>query len=211
MWSKNISSSKLKQFSIPCLLNEALLLTVNHSAGKIEIIEFNSGKNKNELALPEHINCPDLGRSYQLVNDKVTFASENGKIYSLSEDFSHLDCETLSVDHMSTNLPFFEGDNIGFEDESGHFVFYSRSKNRILWKRKFENNLNFNMYACRLTAQYYLIAGSLGQLSVVNKDGKKFNYIKSERRITTQVTKINDFIIYANKSEVKVLRFNSSG
>jgi hypothetical protein len=46
---------------------------------------------------------------------------------------------------------------------------------------------------------------------VVNHDGEKIGSLKSEKRITTPLIKIDDLLIYTNKSEIKVVRFRDLG
>ncbi len=208
LWTKDTSSQSLIDFSIPYIIRNKLLFTVNHSSKRIIIYELISGELKAEMELPKNIGCPDLGRSYQIIDGRITFVSWDGKIYTLADDFRSLHCEDLNVDCVSTNLPLFDGENILFEDGNSNCILYRRSDSKILWQIKIENNFKTNIFACKLMNECYLVGGSTGQLSIVDEEGIRRRDIKSERRITTGISRINDLIVLCTKSDIKVLSFN---
>jgi outer membrane protein assembly factor BamB len=208
IWSKHTQSNELIEFSIPCLLTDRLFFTANHTTHKIAIVDIHTGSIEFEIDLPKQLDCPDLQRSYQIVDGKVNFVTRVGKIFKLVDDFSRLDQEDLNVDNIFTTLPFLSGRAIIFESEKGCYCFYDRHKGKVLWERSIKHNLKHQIYACELIKNFYAIAGSLGQMMVVNRDGEKIGHLKSEKRITTPLIKIDDLLIYTNKSEIKVSRFH---
>lgn len=213
VWSKATVSNKLTNFSIPYLLTEKLLFTIDCAKYKIAIVDINTGGTEFEIDLPKKIDYPDLGRSYQVIDGRINFVTGDGKIFRLSDDFSRLDREDLIVDNIVTTLPFLSGREIIFENERGCYCLYDLDEQKVQWERNIQHNFKHNfkhqqVYACKLTKNHYAIAGALGQIMVVNRDGKKVGNLKSEKRITTPLINIDDLLIYTSKSEIKVVRFS---
>jgi outer membrane protein assembly factor BamB len=211
MWSKPTQSSKLIKFSIPYLLTDRLLFTANHTTNKIAIIDLRNGETKFELDLPTELDCPDYQRSDRVIDRQITFVTGSGKVFRLSDDFSRLEREDLAVDSILTTLPFLSGREIIFQDKNGCYCLYDLDEKKVRWERKIGHNFTTQVYACKLTQDCYAIAGSLGQIMVVNRDGEKVGSLRSEKRITTPLLKIDDLLIYTNKSEIKVARFHDLG
>ena len=102
-----------------------------------------------------------------------------------------------------------------FENDRGCYCLYDLDKQKVQWERNIQHNFQHNfkqqqVYACKLTQNHYAIAGALGQIMVLNRDGEKSGHLKSERRITTPLRKIDDLLIYTSKSEIKVVRFRET-
>ncbi len=134
LWSKKTTSEKLLDFSVPARLQDNLLCTVNHTTQVIEIIETISGKVKSSLSLPKELKCPDLDRSFQIVDGQVTFTSTQGKLYILSDDYLSLYTEELNIEKILTILPFFIDNKMIYEDANGNFCLYDRKIKKIVWK-----------------------------------------------------------------------------
>jgi outer membrane protein assembly factor BamB len=205
IWSKDITAKEAIQFSIPLVLNN-LLFTVNHSTGEIKILSLNNGDVKFDFDLPDNLDCPDLGRSYQVIDGKVTFVTRDGRIYTLSDDFSHFSCEDLDIEYIATILPLFYKGNIMYEDNYGNYCLYNRDERKVKWTIKIENNVRIEMCACGLAEDFWAIAGSLGKVMILDSNGTRIAHV-AEKRITTPLTRINDLIVYTNKSEIKVIKF----
>ncbi len=206
IWTNPTKSSELRQFSIPYLLTDSLLFTADLTDNKIAIVDICNGKIKFEIELPKGLDCPDCHRSYQVIDRKITFMTGDGQILRLSDDFSRLERENLKVDCIWTTLPFQSGREIIFESKKGCYCLYDLDEQKVRWEKTIEHNFKTQIYACKLMP-FYLIAGSLGQIMVINRDGEKIGHLKSERRITTPLLNIDDLLIYTNKSEIKVARF----
>lgn len=206
LWSINTKNKDLQEISVPHLLNEELFLIVNHSIGKIEIIYIHSGKVKHEIDLPSELSCPDLDHSFQIIDNKIVFVSQSGEIHTLNDEFSSLHTESLDINYILTTLPYISNSNLVYEDAENNYCLYSISKHKVLWRQKMENNHNTRVRVCELAPEIYLLGGSLGQLKVIGRDGGRVGYIKSEKRISTPLTKISDLVVYGNKSEIKVIQ-----
>ena len=207
IWSKQTKSSQLIKFSIPYLLTDRLLFTANYTNLKIAIFDIRNGDLKFEIDLPTELDCPDCQRSYRVVDGKITFVAESGKIFRLSDDFSRLDLEDLQIENIHTTLPFVSGREIIFQSKNGCYCLYDLDKKKVQWEKKIGHNFQSQVYACKLTQDFYAIAGSLGQIMVVNRNGEQIGHLRSEKRITTPLLTIDDLLIYTNKSEIKVTRF----
>jgi outer membrane protein assembly factor BamB len=207
MWSKPTQSSRLIKFSIPYLLTDRLLFTANHTTNKMAIIDVCNGETKFEIDLPTELDCPDCQRSYQVIDRQINFVTGSGKVFRLSDDFSRLEREDLAVDSILTTLPFFSDREIIFQSKNGCYCLYDLDEKKVQWEIKIGHNFTTQVYACKLTQDCHAIAGSLGQIMFVNRDGEKIGSLRSERRITTPLRKIDDLLIYTTKSEIKVARF----
>jgi len=207
IWEKNTRSSELQNFSVPHLLNTKLLISVNHSLRKIEIINIEDGVTRNDIILPKGLDCPDLDKSFQLVNGKVTFLSKDGFIFELSDDYTKLYSEKINENKIVTSLPYFIKNKIIYEDNKGNYCLYDRAADKVLWRQPIAHNLQVAVHACEIVDDVYLLGGSLGQLIVMSKEERFDANIKSEMRITTKIFRVGDLILYGNKSEVVALRY----
>ena len=105
-------------------------------------------------------------------------------------------------------LLLFSGKNLIFVDNEHNYYLYDREINKILWRQKITRTSEaFEKYACQLDKNIFLIANSLGQVQVLNKSGEQIGKIKSEKRISTNISKIGNLIVYGNKSQIQAFRF----
>lgn len=205
LWTKKVADRVFSiDYSVPLIINDNLLLTVNHTARLIEAIELNSGIVKSSLSLPDGLQCPDLGRSFQVIGDRIIFTSTQGKLYLLNTNFQSLEVETLNTDSILTILPYFYNHKLIYEESHGNFVFYDRTNNQRLGRIRLANNYRIQVFATQLENKIFIVGGSLGQLKIVDEAGSEIAKIKSDSRISTQFYTFQKLIIYGNKSEIRV-------
>lgn len=208
MWTKKTRNKSLQKFSVPSVI-KGKLLSINHSLQKLEIIDLCNGTTCHSITLPGNLSCPDLDKSYQIIDGKVTFVSSDALIHTLSDDFESFSSEKINDEKVATTLPFFSKSRIIYEDGKRNFCLYDRALKKVLWRKQISNNFTTKAYACELSDGIYLVGGSLGHLKVFSETGEEVAKIKSEKRITTNFIKVKDHILFGNKTEIVVLKIRS--
>jgi len=204
IWTKSIKS---QNNSAPMILDNKFLLHCNHSHNVLEIIELMTGKVIRSLDLPEDIKCPDLGRSYQIIDNQITFISSSGTIYILNSDYTKLNSKKLNIDHISSTHQFFFNDGIIYHSPDGNYNLYRFSSQKNVWSVKLANNLTETVKANQLGSDKFILGGSFGNVVVVSDEGRIINKLPLENRITTEILKIDDILIFGDKGQIKALKY----
>ena len=83
IWSHNTKTRELQKFSLPSYLGNNRIVTVNHSTNLIKFIDVRSGKLLSESGLPEGLKHLDMGGSYRIIDNEVTFLTDKAKLFKL--------------------------------------------------------------------------------------------------------------------------------
>ena len=207
MWSIPLSSPDIQSISIPAFYGPNSLVLAHHGLQEILVINTITGIIENKIEMPHELYCPDLGRSYQTVDEQLVFPATDGALYTLDKQCSHLVCEELDINVMKPAKPMIDRDNIILKQDEDSLSLYNRREKRIQWNFDIAHNPWDEVFAAKLEENTFILAGSYGQLKVIS-DGKELvTSLKTEKRITTQLLLADNIIIYGTKGAIKAISY----
>ena len=209
MWSVPLRSPDIQSMAVPIFYGINSLVLAHHSLRRIFVINTLTGVIENKIDMPKELDCPDLGRSYQVVGDQLVFSATNGALYTLDKQSSHLNCEKLDINEMKSAKPFIDQDNIILKQDEGSLSLYNRREKRIQWSFNIAHNSWDEVFAARLDEDTFILAGSYGQLKVISGGKELITSLKTEKRITTQLHRIGNIVVYGTKGAVKAIKYSS--
>ncbi len=84
---------------------------------------------------------------------------------------------------------------------------YRFSSQKNVWSVKLANNRPETVKANQLGSDKFILGGSFGNLVVVSDEGRIITKLPSENRINTRILKIDDILIFGDRSQIKALKY----
>lgn len=204
IWENKKKSLKTKEnisYSLPICINNLIYLADNTNK-ILYIIDLKTGEDINSLKLPKNVGSLDLNYTIQFKNNKTYAYSNDGFVHSLSSDFKNWNIEIEHNKGIKTIRPKILEHQIIFQDFEDYICSYNIESKKLTWKFKSNHNSTGFLPALELDENLTMIGSSLGNLQILDKEGNVMQKLKNEKRINSDFYKIDDKIIFCNKSEI---------
>ena len=207
-WTVSTRQRELQNVAVPFLLAKDKLLLAHHTKGNIEIRESDTGALISKHDLPNEFESVDLNQSCQMVGDQAMFLSKSGLQLLVDPNSLAITTKQLNIKRNETVLVHGDNTHFVYSCSNRKYALYDRVQDRELWNVPIESNMPRICCAQFLSTDHVLLAGSLGQLKIVDSAGKQTSSLKSYDYIKTTLLMNGQYIVFGTRSKLVAMRWS---